>query len=367
MTLPRSVAGVATAIALMACAGPALAQGGPDRSGRPAAPLTIATKSAPPFAMKAPDGTWTGLSVDLWREIASDLHLDFELRETDLADLLAGVEAGRYDAGVAAITVTAERETVMDFTHPFHVSGLGIATRVDEGRGWLAVVEQFFTLAFLKVVLGLAALLLVVGWLVWAFERRVNPEQFGGSAAHGIGASFWWSAVTMTTVGYGDKAPMTLGGRVIALLWMFTALIVVSGFTASITATLTVGSLEGAVKTADDLATVRIASIAGSTSAIYLDTSRLPYASFDDPRDALRALEQGEVDAVVYDAPILRYDIRQSFNATLTVLPITLERQYYAIALPEGSPLLEPLNRALLERTAGEDWARELRRYLGGS
>jgi ABC-type amino acid transport substrate-binding protein len=47
------------------------------------------------------------------------------------------------------------------------------------------------------------------------------------------------------------------------------------------------------------------------------------------------------------------------------VLPVTFERQLYAIALPAGSPLREPLNRALLARTTSPDWARLVSTYLG--
>jgi hypothetical protein len=43
----------------------------------------------------------------------------------------------------------------------------------------------------------------------------------------------------MTTTGYGDKAPTTVGGRILAILWMFTALIVTAGFTAQLAASLT--------------------------------------------------------------------------------------------------------------------------------
>ena len=67
--------------------------------------LDVATKSAPPFSVKQADGTWTGISIELWRDVAEDLGVEFELHETDLDGMLAGVAAGKYDAGVAAITV----------------------------------------------------------------------------------------------------------------------------------------------------------------------------------------------------------------------------------------------------------------------
>jgi polar amino acid transport system substrate-binding protein len=331
----------------------------PDRT------LIIATKDAPPFSFKRPDGSWTGISIELWRGIANELGYQYELRETDLASLVDGIEDGRFDASVAALTITPDREARIDFTHAFHASGLAIAVRKRDRSGWLAVARLLFSPTFFRVVVTLTGLLLVVAFLVWLFERRANPEQFGGKTAHGIGASFWYSAVTMTTVGYGDKTPRSIGGRIVALVWMFTAIIVISSFTASITASLTVGSLEGAIQGPDDLPDARLGSVPGSTSSSYLDRRQLPYTVYDTPDAALAALAGNEIDAVVYDAPILRYAVRQRFGPILEVLPAVFEHQYYGIALPEGSPLLEPINEALLRRTSTPEWNALLQRYLG--
>lgn len=82
--------------------------------------LVVATKAAPPFAIKQSDGTWGGISIALWKRIADREHLRFRLVETQsVPDLLDGVANGTFDAGVAAVTVTAARARNVDFTQPF--------------------------------------------------------------------------------------------------------------------------------------------------------------------------------------------------------------------------------------------------------
>jgi ABC-type amino acid transport substrate-binding protein len=59
--------------------------------------------------MKAEDGTWRGISIDLWRRIASQTHLRYRFQETTLNGLTEGVAEGSLDAAVAALTVTCQR------------------------------------------------------------------------------------------------------------------------------------------------------------------------------------------------------------------------------------------------------------------
>ena len=92
--------------------------------------LVIGTKVAPPFSFED-SGRWTGASIDLWKIVAEELGLQYEIRSyaEDLDALLNAVREGEVDAGVAAITVNGERERMMDFTHPFYSTGYGIAVR----------------------------------------------------------------------------------------------------------------------------------------------------------------------------------------------------------------------------------------------
>jgi ABC-type amino acid transport substrate-binding protein len=222
-----------------------------------------------------------------------------------------------------------------------------------------------FSWQFLQVIAILGLLLFVVGTLVWLIERKRNVQQFGGGAGQGLASGFWWAAVTMTTVGYGDKAPTTFGGRVIALIWMFAGIIMISGFTAAITTALTVSELGDTIRGPGDLPDVRIGSVRGTSSEEYLQSQRLVYRTYQDPRAGLQALANNEIDAVVYDAPLLRYLARTVFPGTVGILSATFDRQDYGIALQARSTLREPMNRVLLDVIRRKEWQDVLYRYLG--
>ena len=328
--------------------------------------LVIGTKESPPFAMKGPDGKWSGISIDLWQDMATKLKLNYTFKEMDLDHLLAGVTNGSLNAAVAAISVTADRELVLDFTQPFYTTGLGIAVSEKNTAPWLNALRRLASWQFLGVVSLLALVLLVAGFLVWVFERRANAEQFGGKPWHGIGSGFWWSAVTMTTVGYGDKAPRTLGGRIVGLVWMFVAIIIISSFTAAITSALTVSQLGSSIHGPKDLPEIRVATVADSTGEAYLKSQHVVYKTYPNAATALAALAENHVDAVVYDAPILQYLARENYHGRIAVLPRTFIRQDYAIALPQGSPLREKLNLELEREVRSPRWQDLIARYLGG-
>jgi ABC-type amino acid transport substrate-binding protein len=327
-------------------------------------PLRVAVRSAPPFAMRDGD-RWEGLSVELWEEVAEGLGREFTWVEMPLEETLDALAEGSVDVAVAALTLTADRERRIDFSHAYFVSGLSLAHVADGGSAWLLTLRGFFSPEFLGIVGTLALVLLAAGFLLWIFERRPNAEQFGqGKVLRGLGDGFWWSAVTMTTVGYGDKAPRTLGGRLVALIWMFTSLILVAGFTAAIAASLTANRLEADPLRGRGLPDLTVGVLDASAAAAFAADQGAVVRRFGSVEAALEALEAERVDAVLHDAPILRHLARTSFRS-IEVAPQVLVRDDYGFGLRPGSPLREAVNAALLTTLHEPSWERIRRRHLG--
>jgi len=326
----------------------------------------IGTKEAPPFSFKNKQGEWTGISIELWENIAAEMGLKYQYEEHTVKGLLDGVTNHSLDAAVSALTLTTEREERFDFTHPFYNTGLGIAVQTKKGNVWKAVLKEFMSTEFLEIIGVLIGTMILIGFIIWLFERNKNKKEFGGSTKEGIGSGIWWSVVTMTTVGYGDKVPKTFGGRVFATLWMFTGIILISTFIATISSILTVSQLEYAIDGPEDLRMNTVGTIRYTTSEIYMQDNRIVYIPYDTVTEALEALNVSEINALVYDAPLLQYFINRDYKGKIEVLPNTFLRQDYGIALTQGSKFREPVNRILLRQIHQEEWQDLLYKHLGG-
>jgi polar amino acid transport system substrate-binding protein len=336
--------------------------------------LIVGVAPGPPFNIHEPDGSWSGISVELWKGIASALGIQFEFRETDLNGSFTGLASGWLDVAVGPLTITQYREQICDFTHAYFTSSLGAAVVLQQNhlpsdlRFISALLNGRFWLAILRISVGLLAIMAIVAFLIWLCERKANAPSFGGGGrpVRGFGMALWWSAVTMTTVGYGDIAPRTVKGRVLAVLWMFVSLVLVSTFTATMASILTAARIsEGTtIRGLDDLRNLRVGTFPKSTAAQYLAKNHISFVTYD--RAALfEALARGKIQAVIYDEPFLRYVVRNEYPTKFTVLPLHLDSQLYAFALRQGSPLRKAINQELLREVHEPDWSDVLYRFMG--
>lgn len=93
----------------------------------------------------------------------------------------------------------------------------------------LSKVRRYLTRSTL-FVLSVSTVMVVVlgGGLVYYAERNVNPDIATP------GDALWWSVVTVTTVGYGDRTPVTTSGRLVGVCLMLTGIGFLGLFTATV-------------------------------------------------------------------------------------------------------------------------------------
>jgi len=327
--------------------------------------LTVAIKTFEPFVMQQ-DGIWTGFSIEFWEDIAQLMDVEFEYVVVEsVSDQLDAVESGEADLAVAGISITSAREERIDFSQPYFDAGLQIMTPVSSRIGLLDLVMVLFSPSMLEVFGLFIASIIVAAHVIWILERKKNPD-FPTSYIHGIGEALWWSVVTVTTVGYGDKAPKNIAGRIFGVLWMMMGLFLIANFTAGVTSAITLQELRGSINSLADLQSRRVGTVGGSTSVDFLRAQGISPTTFDTIDKAYDAIESGRLDAIVYDAPVLLFHASNAGAGQVEVVgePFNVER--YGIAFPQDSPYLESVNLAILSEIESGRYATLQDSYFGG-
>ena len=157
--------------------------------------LLVAVKNTPPFSFLDNDEQWQGLSVALWKRIATKLDLDYRFEETPLDHAIAGLANGSYDVAVGALTVTSERERDFDYSHPFYLTGLGIAVAKhrQSDTGWLPNFYMPSRLIIFMVCMCVAPL--AIAFIVYLFEKTCDSSD-DATTVKGYRDAVWWAVVT---------------------------------------------------------------------------------------------------------------------------------------------------------------------------
>lgn len=310
-------------------------------------PLRVATKPLEPFVI-LDAAEPAGLSVDLWTEIAQRLGYDYEwVTYQTVGEILEAVETGAADVAIAGISMTHEREAVVDFTHPYFDSGLQILVPASSSFSWREALAQFRSPGMRAfVILGLLAGL-VMSHFIYLTERRHNPD-FQRGYLRGLWEALWWLLTIVANGEYPDKPTTSPARRLMTIAFWLVGLLLVAQFTATVTSALTVQQLSSDIDGPEDLPGKRVVTVGGSTAAGYLAGQNVGFmdvATIDEAYDLLAA---GEADAVVYDAPVLRYYSVTAGKGTASVVGVVFKPEKYGIALPAGSELREPINEVLL-------------------
>lgn len=308
--------------------------------------LNVTTVTRPPFSY-VEDGVETGFSMDLLDALSEALGWEYSVQRVDsFPDMLSAVQDGSANLAISNISITASRETQMDFSQPIFEAGLQIMVPSDAARRPSLLHALLSKELFIAI--GLAfAILLGGGMLMWGFERRAQP-YFDRKLNEAWFPSFWWALNLVVNGGFEERMPRTPFGRILGVVLVVSSLFIVSVFTARITSVMTVDAITGNVNSVNDLYGKNVGTITGSTAASFLDRREIEYAGYPGLDQMLEAFKAEDLDAVVFDAPILSYFAAHEGRRIATMTGSIFLRENYGIAFPTGSPLVEEVNQALL-------------------
>eukprot|EP00873_Tetraselmis_striata_P004278 jgi/Tetstr1/424542/TSEL_015069.t1 len=297
--------------------------------------------------------SFQGMDVELMRAISVFGNADFSLYHTRFRvilkrtypDALWGAKTGECDMAVGGFVRTAARSqcpamfgahkcnatsgvpgniTSQDvcclaWSQPYQKTGISFLTQQTRETGWEIARRNIMTPLNLSIVSILAISLIISGHLIWLIERHENPHMFPPAYLDGVDDGIWWSLVTMTTVGYGDKVPITMSGRFLAFLWMMVGLINFAFFTSSISGIIheiqdvNIWEPVPIIKSRISNREVKLCTVGG----VYEEVLNLEVGSTKlakNINECYEYLKDGHEVAIAFDRPALVYDVQRSLG-----------------------------------------------------
>ena len=329
--------------------------------------LKVGVSPFTPFVFSS-ENKPTGFSIDLWEAIAKQLDVEYEfVWDQGVRAKLQSLSNGRIEVAIGGITITEDRETKVDFCHSHFHTGLDILTLSEAKTSLLALLSSFFTKNKLLVIGGFCLLIIIAGHIIWFIERHTpkDTKAFHRKYFPGVFEGMYWAVVTASTVGYGDKVPRRWAGRLLTAGLIIVALPLFGFFIAELSSNLTLYSMKSRINGPEDLWRHRVGVVRGTTSSEYMSSRPSNLLHFEKINDVYQTLLNGEIDAVVYDAPNLLYFANGAGKGKVRVVGKIFAPQDYGIAVQQGSPWREKINRTLLDLIESGDYERIYTKWFG--
>ncbi len=94
--------------------------------------LKIATEGGfPPFNMTRPDGTLDGYEIDLAKDLCARMEIKCEIVTQEWDGAVPALQSRKFDVLMAAMSITPEREKMVDFSIPYQLGLMGFAAMAD--------------------------------------------------------------------------------------------------------------------------------------------------------------------------------------------------------------------------------------------
>jgi ABC-type amino acid transport substrate-binding protein len=309
-------------------------------------------------------GEVTGFTIDLLEAIGEDLEKDFDFIQVEnVNEALAKAGVDDISLAGAAITVTSAREeNGVDFSIPYFNSKVGILTlEADKISNSGKIFE-----GCKKILVFFLGFVIFTSVLIWFIEREKeiiaftgtddpdNPDieiktvgSFNRKPLVGISQAVYWTVVTMSTVGYGDFSPQKAWGKVFTMVTIFTG-IITFGWIITEIGTVTLSAAQYRINSPHDLNGKTVAVKEGTSSSVSVGKYGVTRKNVKEIEEGIELLKNKEVEAVVYDWPVLAYYKAQDQEGMFHLLHEGFDEQYYAFAFIDGDPMIEEFNQAII-------------------
>ncbi|XP_043967408.1 glutamate receptor ionotropic, delta-2 isoform X1 [Gambusia affinis] len=348
--------------------------------------LRVVTVLEEPFVMVSENvlgkpKKYQGFSIDVLDALSNYLGFKYEIyvapdhkygslqSDGQWNGLMGELVLKRADVGLSALTITPERESVVDFTTRYMDYSVGVLLRKAE-----RTVDMFACLAPFDLSLWacIAGTVLLIGILVYLLNW-LNPPRLpmGSVSSTTLYNSMWF--VYGSFVQQGGEVPYTtLATRMMMGFWWMFALIVISSYTANLAAFLTISRIENSIQSLQDLS--KQTELPYGTvldSAVYDQVRSKAMNPFErDPmysqmwrminrtggadnnveesREGIRKVKYGHF-GFVWDAAVLEYVANNDEDCSFYTVSSNAPDRGYGIAMQHGSPYRDIFSQRILE------------------
>ncbi|XP_045125479.1 glutamate receptor ionotropic, kainate 2-like isoform X1 [Portunus trituberculatus] len=353
--------------------------------------LIVSTALTPPYTMlrKSSDqltgnDRFEGFCIDIIKEISRQHGFNYSIEISpdgaygsknpitqEWNGIVRELIDHRADLGIVDFTITYEREEAVDFTMPF--MNLGISIIYSKPQKKSPSLFSFMSPFSVDVWIYMATAYLGVSVLLFILARVApqewdnphpciqDPEELENSIS--LSNAFWFTIGSVMQQG-SDIAPKAVSTRIVAGIWWFFTLIMISSYTANLAAFLTVERMDAPIESAEDLAKQTKIKYGckkdGSTYKFFMDSNIPTYmkmwTTMSNARPSVfttsndegveRAAKSKGMYAFLMESSSIEYVVER--NCDLMQIGGLLDSKSYGIALPPGSPYTAKISSAIL-------------------
>ncbi|XP_011185912.1 glutamate receptor ionotropic, kainate 2 isoform X1 [Zeugodacus cucurbitae] len=326
---------------------------------------------------------YEGYSIDLIKELSAKLGFNYILinggsnygnfnkTTNKTTGMMKEINEGRAELAITDLTITSEREEIIDFSIPFMNLGIAILyTKPQKSpANYFSFLDPFSREVWIYlglVYIGISLCFFILGRLSpteWdnPYPCIEEPEELENQFT--LNNSFWFTTGAFLQQG-SEIAPKSLSTRTLASIWWFFTLIILSSYTANLAAFLTIEKPAAVITKVDDLANnvdgVKYgAKRTGSTRTFFSASEHEVYKKmnefmiknpdllFETNFQGVDRVKNGKNYAFLMESTSIEYNIVRECNLMKVGEP--LDEKGYGIAMVKNWPYRDKLNNALLE------------------